>query len=196
MLRCYLSFCLSLFKSHTTSPRGSVSEKATRDSHTHIPKTPTQDFRQILHGHSDRSFRLLERGIAHLQARDRHPLAPAELQSILEMEKQVDTPPGQQFLKPRSTLSSRWQTTTHCGALRGFTARCSNSGLISQKPPCSDICPGDLKEQLGNTGRHFLRITPRKSYLWTSLLYPPLPSRYFMCWSSFHMTEERSFTST
>ena len=144
---------LTLQITHTTSPRNPVSQKATRDSHTHIPKTPTQAFRQILHGHSDRSFRLLERGIAHLQARDRHPLAPAELQSILEMEKQVDTPPGRQFLKPRSTLSSRWQTTTHCGVLRGFTVRCSNSGLISQKPRCSDICPGDLKEQPGSAGR-------------------------------------------
>lgn len=91
---------LTLQITYTTSPRNPVSQKATRDSHTHIPKTPTQAFRQILHGHSDRSFRLLERGIAHLQARDRHPLAPAELQSILETEKQVDTRPASNSSSP------------------------------------------------------------------------------------------------
>jgi hypothetical protein len=78
---------LTLQITHATSPRNPVSQKTTRDSHTLIPQTSTKPFRQVPHEHSDGSFRLLEGCNLALEARDRHPVAPAKLQSILEMEE-------------------------------------------------------------------------------------------------------------
>lgn len=80
--------------------------------------------------------------------------------------------------------------------LHEFTVSCWNSGLIFQNLPYYDACPRNPEELPDNVGRHFSRIIPWKSLLWISLLYRPLHSSYFMYWSFFHMTEERSFIST
>jgi hypothetical protein len=152
MLRSYLSFCLSLFKSHTQLHLEILFlrkqlEIVTRTS----PKLRLRP--------SDRFFMGI---LTDLFDSWKEALLIFKPETVIRWHRQSfrvfwkwksRSTPGHQFLKPRSTLSSRWQTTTLCGVLRGFTARCSNSGLISQKPPCSDICPGDLKEQPGSAGR-------------------------------------------
>lgn len=66
---------------------------------------------------------------------------------------------------------------------------------ISESTVC-DTCPRNLREQPVNTRRHFSTITPRKLFQQTSWLFRPSLFDDCTYWYSFHMTEERSFTST
>ena len=63
--------------------------KTARNTRSHVHETPTAILRQILLQHHDQCFRLLEGDAAGHQAGNSHPVAPAKLQIVLEMEKPI-----------------------------------------------------------------------------------------------------------
>jgi hypothetical protein len=90
---CLLVSLVALQIPHPASPRSSVSEKAAGDSRAVIAKTQGKPLRQVPHRNPDRSVRLLEGSTSHRPARNRHSLASAELQIVLEMEEQTTSGP-------------------------------------------------------------------------------------------------------
>jgi hypothetical protein len=86
MIRSFpsLSFAIQINISSPTRER--VSPKAAGNTRSHVLETPTAVLRQILLQHHDLCSRLLEGDGAGHQAGNSHPVAPAKLEIVLEME--------------------------------------------------------------------------------------------------------------
>jgi len=63
--------------------------KAARNTRSYVRETPTAVLRQIFLQHHDQCFRLLEGDAAGHQAGNSHPVAPAKLQIVLEMDEPI-----------------------------------------------------------------------------------------------------------
>jgi hypothetical protein len=153
MLRSYLSFCLSLFKSHTQLQLEIVFLRKQLDILARTSAKPRL-------GPSDRFFFSILSGIFNSWKGSLLILKP---ETVIRWHKEG------------FRLHWKWKSRSALGRPRipqdqidlikqmaadnplwgapAFTARCSNSGLIFQKPRCSDICPGDLTEQPGSAGK-------------------------------------------
>ena len=64
--------------------------KTARNTRSHVLETPTAVLRQILLQHHGQCLRLLEGDAAGHQAGNSHPVAPAKLQIVLEMESRSE----------------------------------------------------------------------------------------------------------
>lgn len=87
ILPLVLSFAIQINISSPT--RDHLSPKAAGNTRSYVYETPTAVLRQILLQHHDQCFRLLEGDAAGHQAGNSHPVAPAKLQIVLEMEEPI-----------------------------------------------------------------------------------------------------------